>query len=61
MENKVILQVSMGDNHSLEVQILNKDISPLLLVGVLEQVKLHVLNGYEPYEVPSESHQSYDA
>ena len=43
MEKNVILQVIMNDNDALEIRVGGSDkLPPLMLVGILEQLKLQI-------------------
>jgi len=49
MEETVVLQVVLHGDEGLEIRLGSEDktknINPLMLVGILEQVKLNVLSG----------------
>lgn len=60
----VVLQVTLHDNDGIEIRIGGGDkINPLMLVGILEQVKSGVLNDLALSRVDSamDTNQSYDA
>ena len=65
MEENVILQIVMHADEGIEVRVNNdKNISPLLLIGIIEQVKLNILSGGQMEEVnPSKGSttKTYDA
>lgn len=65
MEENVILQIVMHADEGIEVRVNNdKNISPLLLIGIIEQVKVNILSGGQMEEVnpPKESiTKTYDA
>lgn len=59
----VVLQVSLHDNDGIEIRIGGGDkVNPLMLVGILEQVKVGILEDLHNVraDVP-ESNQKYDA
>jgi|APFre7841882793_1041355.scaffolds.fasta_scaffold00162_21 hypothetical protein len=44
MENNVILQVVLNDDNAVQISVGGSDkLPPLLLVGILEQVKMQIL------------------
>jgi len=60
----VVLQVTLHDNDGIEIRIGGGDkINPLMLVGILEQVKSGILNDLALSRVDSamDTNQSYDA
>jgi hypothetical protein len=65
MEEKVILQIVMHADESIEVRVDNdNNVSPLLLIGIIEQVKINILSGGQMEEVkPSKESttKTYDA
>ena len=64
MEKNVILQVIMNDDDALEIRVVGSDkLPPLMLVGILEQLKLQILTETEGLgkEGPYSSNQSYEA
>lgn len=65
MEENVILQIVMHADEGIEVRVNNdKNISPLLLIGIIEQVKVNILSGGQMEEVnPSKESttKTYDA
>lgn len=59
----VVLQVILHDNDGIEIRIEGGDkVNPLMLVGILEQVKVGILEELHNVrtDVP-ESNQKYDA
>ena len=59
----VVLQVSLHENDGIEIRIGGGDkVNPLMLVGILEQVKVGILEDLHNVraDVP-ESNQKYDA
>jgi hypothetical protein len=65
MEETVVLQVILHGDEGLEIRLGNENnkINPLMLVGILEQVKMNVLssgNSEEPME-EQEVKPKYDA
>ena len=65
MKENVILQVILHEGDGLEIRLGNEEkVNPLMLVGVLEQVKLNILSGggqaEEISEVPT-TQPKYDA
>jgi len=67
MEENVVLQVILHGEEGLEIRVGNQEkINPLTLVGILEQVKMNILNGGsmemgESPEIPVQSAGQYDA
>lgn len=65
MEGNVILQIVMHDDEGIEVRVNNDNkVSPLLLIGILEQVKMNILSGGQMEEInPSKESttKTYDA
>lgn len=66
MDENVVLQVILHDDSGLEIRLGNGDkVNPLMLVGILEQVKMNILSGVQIQdvsEVPTESKAiKYDA
>lgn len=60
----VVLQVTLHDNDGIEIRIGGGDkVNPLMLVGILEQVKSGILNDLALSRVESgmDSSQTYDA
>jgi hypothetical protein len=62
MEKQVILQVALNENDALEIQVggANK-FPPLMLVGILEQVKLQVIADMGDLGKDESTNQMYDA
>lgn len=62
MEKQVILQVALNENDSLEIQVggANK-FPPLMLVGILEQVKLQILSDIDNLGTDVPTNRNYDA
>jgi len=62
MEENVVLQVFLNDDNALEVHIgdAGDKISPLTLIGILEQVKLNIFDGMTVEKVKKPS-KTYDA
>ena len=64
-ESIVVLQVTLHDNDGIEIRIGGGDkINPLMLVGILEQVKAGILDDLKLSRVEqpeSLSNQSYEA
>jgi hypothetical protein len=65
MEENIILQIVMHDDEGIEVRVNNDNkVSPLLLIGILEQVKMNILSGGQMEEInPSKESttKTYDA
>jgi hypothetical protein len=62
-EPLVVLQVTLHENEGIEIRIGSGDkVNPLMLVGILEQVKAGILDDLHTVraDVP-ESSQQYDA
>lgn len=60
----VVLQVTLHENDGVEIRIGSGDkVNPLMLVGILEQVKSGILNDIALSRVESamDATQSYDA
>jgi hypothetical protein len=62
MEKTVILQVALNENDSLEIQVggANK-FPPLMLVGILEQVKMQILTDMDNLSNDDPTPKQYDA
>lgn len=62
MEKMVILQVALNENDSLEIQVggANK-FPPLMLVGILEQVKMQILADMDNLGSEDPTPKQYDA
>jgi hypothetical protein len=63
-ESIVVLQVTLHNNEGIEIRIGGGDkVNPLMLVGILEQVKLGILNDLSLSRQDSglDASQSYDA
>ena len=45
MEENIVLQVVLHEGEGLEIRVGREKINPLMLVGILEQVKLNILTG----------------
>ena len=66
MEENVVLQVVLHEGEGLEIRLGGSDkINPLMLVGILEQVKMNILTGdskvEEITENPFNKQPKYDA
>lgn len=64
MEENVILQVILSNDSGIEIRVGGSDkLPPLLLVGILEQVKMRILNDADGLgqEELLNSNQSYEA
>jgi hypothetical protein len=66
MNENIVLQVVLHEGDGLEIRLGNEDkISPLMLIGILEQVKMNILSGIQIQdlnEAPTESKSvKYDA
>lgn len=60
-EPVIVLQVALHDNKGIEIHIGTGDIiNPLMLVGILEQVKAGIINDLSLARV-EKSNQQYDA
>jgi len=60
-EPVIVLQVTLHDNEGIEIRIGGGDnINPLMLVGILEQVKAGIINDL-PLSRVGKSNQQYDA
>ena len=59
----VVLQVTLHDNDGIEIRIGGGDkVNPLMLVGILEQVKVGILEDLRNVRIDvPESNQKYDA
>lgn len=62
MEKQIILQVALNENDGIEIQIggANK-FPPLMLVGILEQVKLQVIADMDDFSKDEQMPKTYDA
>jgi len=55
MNENVVLQVILHEGNGLEIRLGNDDkINPMMLIGILEQVKMNVLSGIQIQEMGSE-------
>lgn len=63
MEENVVLQVILHEGNGLEIRVGNEEkINPLMLVGILEQVKINILAGGQATEIEDmPSKAKYDA
>ena len=63
MEENVILQIILHEENGVEVHLNNSEkINPLILIGILEQVKMNLLNDAHIEEVsPKSNTKTYDA
>lgn len=66
MEENIVLQVVLHEGEGLEIRLGGSDkINPLMLVGILEQVKMNILTGdskvEEIAENPFNKQPKYDA
>ena len=63
MDTKIILQVALNDDNSLEVQVGSayEAIPQLMLVGILEQVKTQILNNDANSSMAKNPSKNYDA
>ena len=43
MEDNIILQVTLHENEGIEIYVGGNSVSPLSLIGILEQVKYNIL------------------
>lgn len=51
MEENTVLQVILHEGDGLEIRLGNENkVNPLMLIGILEQVKMKVLNDFQPVE-----------
>lgn len=62
MEDNIVLQVLLHEDKGLEVHIgdAGDKISPLTLIGILEQVKMNVFDGMTVEKIKKPS-KTYDA
>ena len=65
MEENVVLQVILHEESGIEIHLGNSQkINPLMLIGILEQVKLNLLSNAQMEEIsetPVSNHGKYDA
>jgi hypothetical protein len=65
MEENVVLQVILHEESGIEIHLGNSQkINPLMLIGILEQVKLNLLSNAQMEEVsetPVTNQGKYDA
>jgi hypothetical protein len=65
MEENVVLQVILHEESGIEIHLGNSQkINPLMLIGILEQVKLNLLSNAQMEEVsetPVSNQGKYDA
>lgn len=62
MNENVLLQITLHDDDGIEVAVGNtQDINPLILIGILEQVKLNLIQDAQvKHKIPNPT-KSYDA
>ena len=51
MEENVVLQVVLHKGEGIEIRLGNGDVNPLMLVGILEQVKMNILSTSETQDM----------
>lgn len=63
MEDNIILQVTLHENEGIEIYVGGKSVSPLSLIGILEQVKFNILNDSKDtmQNLASDNQVKYDA
>ena len=62
MNENVLLQIILHEDDGIEVAIGNsQDINPLILVGILEQVKLNIIQEAQSKQKIPNPTKSYDA
>lgn len=65
MEENVVLQVILHEESGIEIHLGNSQkVNPLMLIGILEQVKLNLLSNAQMEEVsetPVSNQGKYDA
>jgi hypothetical protein len=61
MEDNVILQVTLHENEGIEIYVGGKSVSPLSLIGILEQVKFNILNDNIMPNIVGDNKTQYDA
>jgi hypothetical protein len=65
MEENVVLQVILHEESGIEIHLGNSQkINPLMLIGILEQVKLNLLSNAQMEEIsetPVSNQGKYDA
>lgn len=63
MEENVVLKVTLHKDNGIEIHVGSENVSPLTLVGILEQVKYNILSNSSPIEeqVVSGNTTKYDA
>lgn len=59
MDKNIVLQVSMGEDDSLQI-MMGDSVPSIVLVGLLEQVKLELLSGSKDQMIKA-SKKEYDA
>lgn len=63
MEENVILKVTLHKDRGIEIHVGSENVSPLTLIGILEQVKYNILSNSTSMEeqAVSETTTKYDA
>jgi len=62
MDSNVILQISLHDEDGIEVRMGESlDINPLILVGILEQVKINIIQDAQTKQALPSPANKYDA
>jgi len=61
MEDNVILQVTLHENEGIEIYVGGNSVSPLSLIGILEQVKFNILSNNTVPNLAENNKPKYDA
>jgi hypothetical protein len=61
MEDNVILQVTLHENEGIEIYVGGNSVSPLSLIGILEQVKFNILSNNTAPNLAENNKPKYDA
>lgn len=61
MEDNVILQVTLHENEGIEIYVGGNSVSPLSLIGILEQVKHNILTQNTTPNLADTNKPKYDA
>jgi hypothetical protein len=61
MEDNIILQVTLHENEGIEIYVGGNSVSPLSLIGILEQVKYNILTQNTTPNLADINQPKYDA
>jgi hypothetical protein len=61
MEKNVILQVTLHEEEGIEIYVGGESVSPLSLIGILEQVKFNIISNNVTPNLADTTKPKYDA